>query len=194
VQDGEYTPPWFVQQEGQWLVLDPSETESPPWIHNTRSAFSPVFFGSEPTAGQLPVAVHNTAMPIDFFSFPSEIRNKIYEEALVLSELIVLWATQCGGIYGAALPRNSWTCGPLRLCLAILLANKRVHREASTLLQKSLQTRQRFSHLISRPHRTSERQLSPPHLHRLPGLRPLPPPRKRHAQRRQHMNPRMHPR
>jgi hypothetical protein len=46
-------------------------------------------------------------MPINFFSFPSEIRNKIYEEALVLSELIVLWATQYGGIYRLALPRNS---------------------------------------------------------------------------------------
>jgi hypothetical protein len=74
-------------------------------------------------------------MPIHFFSFPSEIRNKIYEEALMLSEPIILWARQpYGGIYGLALPRNSRECGPLRLCPAILLANKRAHREASPLL------------------------------------------------------------
>jgi hypothetical protein len=72
-------------------------------------------------------------MPINFFSFPSEIRNKIYKEALVLSELIVLCAMQYGGIYGLALPRNSRVCEPLRLCPAILLSNKRVHREASPL-------------------------------------------------------------
>jgi hypothetical protein len=74
-------------------------------------------------------------MPNNFFSFPSEIRNKIYEEALVLSELIVLWGMQpYGEIYGLALPRNSLECGPLCLCPAILLTNKRVHREASPLL------------------------------------------------------------
>jgi hypothetical protein len=73
-------------------------------------------------------------MLINFFSFPSEIRNKIYEEALVLSELIVLCAMQYGGIYGLALPMNSRMCGLLRLCPVILLANKRTHREASTLL------------------------------------------------------------
>jgi hypothetical protein len=86
------------------------------------------------TAGQFEVAIQSTTMPINFFSFPSEIRNKIYEEALVLSELIVLCAMQYGGIYGLALPRNSLSCGPLRLCPAILLANKRAHHEASTLL------------------------------------------------------------
>jgi hypothetical protein len=80
-------------------------------------------------------SLHSTAMPIHFFSFPSEIRNKIYEEALALSEPIILWAGQpYGGIYGLALPRNSRECRPLRFCSAILLANKRVHREASPLL------------------------------------------------------------
>jgi hypothetical protein len=74
-------------------------------------------------------------MPINFFSFPSEIRNKIYEEALVLSEPIILVVAQpYGGIYGLSLPRNSLFYGPLRLCPAILLANKRAHREASPLL------------------------------------------------------------
>jgi hypothetical protein len=42
--------------------------------------------------------------------------------------------TLLGGIYGLALPRNSWECGPLRLCPAILLAHKRAHQEASPLL------------------------------------------------------------
>jgi hypothetical protein len=39
-------------------------------------------------------------MPINFFSFPSEIRNKIYGEALVLSELVALWGMQI-------IPRNT---------------------------------------------------------------------------------------
>jgi hypothetical protein len=53
----------------------------------------------------------------------------------VLLEPIILWVRQpYGGIYGLALPRNSQECGPLRLCPAILLANKRAHREASALL------------------------------------------------------------
>ena len=74
-------------------------------------------------------------MPINFFSFPSEIRNKIYEEALVLSEPIVLVVTEPNGtLKGLSLPRNSSLCGPLRLCLAILFANNRAHREASPLL------------------------------------------------------------
>jgi len=74
-------------------------------------------------------------MPTNFFNFPGEIRNKIYEEALMLSEPIILVAMQpCSGIYGLALPRNSLEFGLLRLCPAILLANKRAHREASPLL------------------------------------------------------------
>jgi hypothetical protein len=74
-------------------------------------------------------------MPINFFSFPSEIRNKIYEEALLLSEPIILVAREPHGIIvGLSLPRNSGECGPLRLCPAILLANRRAHREASPLL------------------------------------------------------------
>ena len=74
-------------------------------------------------------------MPINFFSFPTEIRNKIYEEALVLSEPIVLVVTEPNGsLKGLSLPRNSSLCGPLRFSLAILFANKRAHREASPLL------------------------------------------------------------
>jgi hypothetical protein len=73
-------------------------------------------------------------MPINFFSFPNEIRNKIYEEALVLSELIIFVAAPYRIFKGLSLPRNTRECGPLRLCPAILLANKRVHREASPLL------------------------------------------------------------
>jgi hypothetical protein len=109
------------------------------WFHYSDTSHPICFLsgllGSEPTAGQFPVAVHSTAMPIHFFSFPSKIRNKIYKEALVLSEPIILWVRQpYGGIYGLALPRNSRECGPLRLCPAILLANKRAHWEASPLL------------------------------------------------------------
>jgi hypothetical protein len=53
----------------------------------------------------------------------------------VLSEPIILKARQpYGGLYGLSLPGNSWDCGPLRLCPAILLANKKAHREASPLL------------------------------------------------------------
>ena len=42
-----------------------------------------------------------------------------------------------GEIYGLVLPRNSLVCGPLHLCPAILLANKRVHCKASPLLYSS---------------------------------------------------------
>ena len=66
-------------------VLDPSETESP--------RVSVLFHYSDTQHRRtISVAVHSTAVPINFFSFPSEIRNKIYEEALVLSELIIFVA------------------------------------------------------------------------------------------------------
>jgi predicted nucleic acid-binding Zn ribbon protein len=73
-------------------------------------------------------------MPINFFSIRSKIRNKIYKEALMLSELIIFVATPYRIFQGLALPRNSRVCKPLRLCPEILLANKRVHREASLLV------------------------------------------------------------
>jgi hypothetical protein len=60
---------------------------------------------SEPTARTISIAIHSTAMLINFFSFPTEIRNKIYEEALVLSEPIVLVVTEPNGsLKGLSLP------------------------------------------------------------------------------------------
>ena len=86
--------------------------------------------------GQFPVAVHSTAMPINFFSFPGEVRNKIYEKLLVFSEPIILeMATDPScDLYRVLPTTDPCTSGLLRLCPAILLANKRAHSEASPLL------------------------------------------------------------
>ena len=46
-------------------------------------------------------------MPINFFSFLNEIRNKIYKKALVLSELTILYTIQYNKIYKLILPRNN---------------------------------------------------------------------------------------
>jgi len=74
-------------------------------------------------------------MPINFFNFLNEIRNKIYEEALMLSEPIILVVAQLyNRIYSLSLLRNYLLYKLLRLCPAILLVNKRAHREASPLL------------------------------------------------------------
>jgi hypothetical protein len=73
-------------------------------------------------------------MPINFFSLPGETRNKIYEELLVLSEPIILEiaSDHSHDLYKVLPAGNSHTPG--RFCLALLLANKRVHSEASQLL------------------------------------------------------------
>jgi hypothetical protein len=76
-------------------------------------------------------------MPLNFSTFPSEIRNRIYEELLVLSEPIIIeMATdRLRNIRGVLSDANNWfTCGVLGLCPAILLANKRTRREATPLL------------------------------------------------------------
>jgi len=79
-------------------------------------------------------------MPANFFNFPAEIRHKIYEELLVLSEPITLITTWGRG--------RSWPPFSLSkrygLCPALLRANKRVQREASPLLYSG--NRFGFSH------------------------------------------------
>jgi len=83
--------------------------------------------------------VTDTAMPMKFFNFAAEIRLKIYEELLVLSEPITFRTLQ----------DPSWPplCLSKRygLCPALLRANKRVQREARPLLYSS--NRFRFSDL-----------------------------------------------
>jgi hypothetical protein len=66
-------------------------------------------------------------MPVDFFSLPSEVRNKIYEELLVHSNTIILNRTWY-------LDSTIYASGILHLYLAILLLNKKAHREASSIL------------------------------------------------------------
>lgn len=66
-------------------------------------------------------------MPVDFFSLPSEVRNKIYKELLVHSNTIILNRTW----YSDSIVYSSES---LHLCLAILLLNKKVHHEASSIL------------------------------------------------------------
>jgi hypothetical protein len=76
-------------------------------------------------------------MLLNFSSFPSEIQNQIYEELLVLSEPIIIeMATEGSRSIRGVLPNtNNWlTWGKLGLCPAILLANKQIHREATSLL------------------------------------------------------------
>jgi hypothetical protein len=62
-------------------------------------------------------------MPANFLSLPGELRNKIYEQLLVLEEPITY-------------PGNQWGTGNLshRLTMSLLLANKTIHREAISLL------------------------------------------------------------
>jgi len=51
----------------------------------------------------------------------------------VISELIIFVAAPNRIFQGLSLPRNTRECGSLRLCPAVLLANKGVHREAGFL-------------------------------------------------------------
>jgi hypothetical protein len=61
-------------------------------------------------------------MPTNFLSLPSELRNNIYEQLLILHEPIDIRPHWC------------WLFPPGTLHPKILLANKTVHREASSLL------------------------------------------------------------
>jgi hypothetical protein len=76
-------------------------------------------------------------MSLNFSTFPSEIRNRIYEELLVLSQPIIIeMATdRSRNIRRVLSDSDNWlTCGTLGLCPAILLANKGTHCEATPLL------------------------------------------------------------
>ncbi len=76
-------------------------------------------------------------MPLNFSSFPREIQNQIYEALLVLSEpiKIEMITNNSRNILGVLSDTDNWfTRGGLGLCPAILLANKRTHREATPLL------------------------------------------------------------
>ncbi|KAH8600236.1 hypothetical protein B0O99DRAFT_590614 [Bisporella sp. PMI_857] len=74
-------------------------------------------------------------MPTDFSSFPSEIRNQIYELLLVLAEPIEITGYHLNSV-SEALPQPLWS--PTRkgfdLCPAILAVNKQIYREAAPLL------------------------------------------------------------
>ena len=78
------------------------------------------------------VAVHSIAMPLNFFSLPGEIRNKVYEELLVLSQPVIIdtandsWHDLRGVLPAAKLDTSG-------LCLALLYVSKRVYSEASSL-------------------------------------------------------------
>ncbi|KAH7248473.1 hypothetical protein B0J15DRAFT_563014 [Fusarium solani] len=76
-------------------------------------------------------------MPIDFFSFAGEIRNKVYEELLSVSEPIII---ELG-------PRHLYMVAISCPYSAILLVNKMANREASPLLY----SRNRFEFGIDRP-------------------------------------------
>ena len=78
------------------------------------------------------VAVHSTAMPLNFFSLSGEIRNKIYKELLILSQPIIIdIATDSWhGLYGVSSAAKLDTSG---LCLALFHVSKRVYSEASSL-------------------------------------------------------------
>lgn len=76
-------------------------------------------------------------MPIDFFNFAGEIRNKVYEELLSVSEPIII---ESG-------PRRLYMVAISCPYSAILLANKRANSEASPLLY----SRNRFEFGIDRP-------------------------------------------
>jgi hypothetical protein len=67
-------------------------------------------------------------MPTNFFNFAAEIRLKIYEELLVLSEPITFKAT-CDPSWPPLFLSKRYG-----LCPALLRANKRVQHEASPLL------------------------------------------------------------
>jgi hypothetical protein len=68
---------------------------------------------------------------VNFFNFAAEIRLKIYEELLVLSEPITFITHQDPSWPPLSLSKK------YGLCPALLRANKRVHREASPLLYSS---------------------------------------------------------
>ncbi|OCK94777.1 uncharacterized protein K441DRAFT_659674 [Cenococcum geophilum 1.58] len=71
-------------------------------------------------------------MPLNFFSLPGEIRNKIYEELLVLPQPVIIdiatdfWHDLHGVLPAVKLDTSG-------LCLALLHVSKRVYSEASSL-------------------------------------------------------------
>jgi hypothetical protein len=82
------------------------------------------------------VVVHSIAMPINLSSLPAEIRIKIYEELLVLSEPITLemirkpsWA-----FFRDLTASKLHTSRLSSLYPALLLSNKSAHSEASPVL------------------------------------------------------------
>ena len=79
-------------------------------IYSTPSAFPPVFFG----VLNRPQDKFRTAprCRLSSSATSSKIRNKVYEEALVLSKTILLWVRQpYGGICGLALPGIAGSVG-----------------------------------------------------------------------------------
>jgi hypothetical protein len=72
-----------------------------------------------------------TMMPMNLFNFPTEIRLKIYEKLLVLSEPIAFETFQDPSWPGLYLSRR------YGLCPAILRVNKRTYAEARSLLYSS---------------------------------------------------------
>jgi hypothetical protein len=118
--------------------------------------------------------VTDTDMPTNFFNFAAEIRLKIYEELLVLSEPITLRMSKDPSWPPLSLSKR------YGLCPALLRANKRVQREARPLLYSS--NRLRFSDLEPTPRLDTksavlasflsqiERQKASPRLHRFPRL------------------------
>ena len=72
-----------------------------------------------------------TMMPMNLFNFPTEIRLKIYEKLLVLSEPIAFQTSQYPFWPGLYLSRR------YGLCPAILRVNKKVYSEARSLLYSS---------------------------------------------------------
>jgi hypothetical protein len=78
------------------------------------------------------VAVHSTAMPLNFFSFPGEIRNKIYRELLVLSHPVGINVATSFWYSPYEIPPAA-KLNTSGLCLALLYVSKRVYSEASSL-------------------------------------------------------------
>lgn len=71
-----------------------------------------------------------------FYSLPSEIRNKIFEELLVLSQPITLdmCTDDSHDLYAVSPAPNLNTSASLSFCRTLLLVSKRMHSEASFLL------------------------------------------------------------
>ena len=110
---------------GQRLVLTPILNRTPSHAYMmARTPSSARFDGLEKAlpSGQHQ-QIHDHQMSTNFLSLPSELRNKIYEQLLVLEEPIVC-------------PTHPWRPYSLLQMLhpELLLANKTVHREASSLL------------------------------------------------------------